>query len=631
MTTRFSAGDDEIRSALGDASVVALLPAVAQLTGDFSILRDDLRPDPTRVIEPEGGLTEAQQDEAREIAFAALQRFRDGEAGGVGRERPTPEELGRLMGFVVSPPNVEEYFDLLREELAVAGEDLRAPGWANDAGHPFTVAIVGAGMSGLLAAYRLQQAGIDFVVFEKNDDVGGTWFENTYPGCRVDVPNHLYSYSFAQGEWAHHFSSQDQLLDYFRAFADEHGLRERIRFGTEVASATWSDETATWTVVTKDGGPREFNAVISAVGQLNRPSYPAIEGLSSFAGPAFHSARWDDSVDLEGKRVAVIGTGASATQLIPEIAPRVGRLTIFQRTPNWLAPTPEYHEELRPGMHWLVHHLPSYGQWYRLWLFWRTHEGLLPAAVVDPEWDRGEESVSAANDLIRQLLTAYFAMEFGDRPDLLAKVVPAYPPIAKRIIRDNGIWSKTLHRDNVELVTGSIERITPTGVVTADGVEHEVDVIVYGTGFTASKFLTPMQVVGRNGVDLHERWAGDARAYLGITVPDFPNLFCLYGPNTNIVINGSIIYFSELEVRYILESIRLLLDGGHRALDCRHDVHDGFNKRIDDANRSMAWGASKVNSWYKNANGRVAQNWPFSLLEYWQQTRRVDAADYELL
>ena len=237
--------------------------------------------------------------------------------------------------------------------------------------------------------------------------------------------------------------------------------------------------------------------------------------------------------------------------------------------------------------------------------------------------------MSQLNEFVRVLLLEYYSREFPEE-ELRGKVVPQYPPLAKRVVRDNGIWSRTLHRDDVELITDGIAEITEKGIRTVDGVEHVVDVLIYGTGFQASKFLTPLKVVGRDGVDLHERWGGDARAYLGLTIPGFPNLFLMYGPNTNIVINGSIIYFSECEARYIAESVRLLLDGGHRAMDCRQDVHDRFNVGVDAENRKMAWGASTVNSWYKNASGRVAQNWPYSLLEYWQRTKTPDASDYRL-
>ena len=629
--------DDEIRRALADAEVPPLLPALAYVTGDMSLLDDEVRPDPLLIGMPQGGLAEAQVARARALALDALVRYRDGGS----RPAPTPsdEQLLHIMEFAVGGAGMADYLPLLEEELAFRGEDRRAPGWhkadiARDV--DFRVVIIGAGMSGLLAAHRLKDAGVEFVVLEKDDDVGGTWLENTYPGCRVDNPNHNYSYSFAQRhDWPYHFSTQDVLLDYFHRCADAFNLRDDIRFRTEVTSATWSERDARWRldVRTADGRHEtiEANAVISAVGQLNRPSFPDMEGRDSFAGPSFHSARWDHDVDLVGKRVAVIGTGASAAQFIPEIARDVGELLVFQRTPPWFGPTPDYHEEVADGLRWLYEHVPSYSEWNRFWIFWRMGDGVLPGVRVDPEWEPKGRAVSEANEMVRLLFTEYLKSEFADRPDLVDKVIQTYPPGGKRVLRDNGIWARTLKRDNVTLITDPIAKITPRGIVTADGDEHAVDVIIYGTGFQASKFLTPMTVRGRSGIELHEQWAGDARAYLGITVPGFPNLFCLYGPNTNIVINGSIVYFSECEVRYLMGCLRLLLEGGHRALDVRKDAHDQFNEQVDAGNRLMAWGWSDVNSWYKNERGRVAQNWPFTLLEYWRRTLAPDAADYELL
>ena len=632
-----TATDEEIRAILDEAELPPLLPALAYATGDLSLLRDDLRPDPLTIAMEQGGLAPVQQDEIKRLALDAIVRFRDG--GSRPAAPPGDEELLRIMEFAVGGVEMAPYLPLLEEELSYRGEDRRAPAWRKDEVAPdvdFRVVVVGAGMSGLLAAHRLQQAGVEFVVVEKNDDVGGTWLENSYPGCRVDNPNHNYSYAFAQRhDWPLHFSTQDVLLDYFRRCAETFALRRHIRFGTEVLGAAWDEDACRWRVAirTPDGGEEtlDANAVISAVGQLNRPSYPDIPGRDRFAGPAFHSARWDHDVDLRGKRVAVIGTGASAVQFIPEIAPDAGELLVFQRTPPWLGPTPDYHEAVSDGLRWLYGHLPSYSEWNRFWIFWRMGDGALANVRVDESWDAGGRSVSEANDFVRMMLEAYLGAEFADRPDLFEKVVPDYPPGAKRMLRDNGIWARTLKRDNVRLLDGSaIREITERGVVTADGVEHEVDVLVYGTGFQASKFLTPMKVTGRDGVDLHEQWKGDARAYLGITIPGFPNLFCLYGPNTNIVVNGSIVYFSECGVRYILGCLEELLERGGRAIEVRRDVHDEFNERVDAENRAMAWGWSDVNSWYKNEHGHVAQNWPFTLLEFWQRTLRPDPVEFEI-
>jgi 4-hydroxyacetophenone monooxygenase len=534
---------------------------------------------------------------------------------------------------------VDQYMDMAHEELALTPDDERGTHWHKEDVAPdreFVVAVIGAGMSGIVAAYRLQQAGVRYVVLDKNPDVGGTWMENTYPGCRVDIPNHYYSYSFAQrDDWPYFYSPQRELHRYFEECVDEFGIRPNIRFSTEVTSVAWDEDTGTWHLDLLGPGGREetltANAVISAVGQLNRPQLPAIEGRDSFAGPAFHSAQWDHSVDLTAKRVGVIGTGCSAAQFVPIIAEDAAVVEVFQRTPNWMFPVPHYHFEVPAGFQWLLSNIPAYRQWYRFWLFWRSAETLRPMAEVDPDWPNQQQSVSELNDMLRAMLVEAMEPQYAERPDLWEKVLPQYPPAAKRIIIDNGSWATALHRDNVTLTTDHIDRITPDGVVTADGELHEFDVLIYGTGFQPSRFLMPMKVVGRGGINIHDQWDGDARAYLGITVPGFPNFFVLYGPNTNIVVNGSIIWFSECEVRYVMDSLRTVLAGGHRALECRRDVHDRYNVEVDAENLRMAWGVSDVNSWYKNAKGRVAQNWPFPLLEYWRRTRQVDPADYELL
>ena len=458
--------------------------------------------------------------------------------------------------------------------------------------------------------------------------MGGTWLENSYPGCRVDVSNHFSGYSFAQrADWPDHYSPRDVLLDYFRGVADRCGIRPLIRFGTEVRRLRLDESTMTWTVEVDGPNGAEMidaHAVVSAVGQLNRPNLPAIEGAERFTGPAFHSARWRHDVDLTGKRVAVIGTGASALQLIPPIAEQTAHLTIFQRTPAWLLPTPDYTDPVPAATQWLFREVPGYHHWYRFWIFWQNVEGLMPAATVDPDWDGHPHSVGPMNDLVRQLFTGYLQMELGDRPDLLEQVLPQYPVFSKRFIRDDGAWARTLKRDDVDLVTTGIAEITATGVRTVDGTHHDADVLVYGTGFTASDFLMPMQVIGRDGVELHDRWQGDARAHLGVTLPGYPNLFLLYGPNTNIVVNGSITYFSECGANYIQECVRALLEHDLAALEPAQATHDEFNERVDAANRQMAWGVATVNSWYRNATGRTAQNWPFSLLDYWKATKAPD-------
>ena len=625
---------EEIGRLLDAADLPSLLAALAHATGDPGLAPGSLWLDPDRALQPDGGWDEEQVGRARELALSGLRRVGAPE-GGVGA--PADDLVPELIDWLTGAELDDGYRRMLAEELAVTG-DLRVPepisgdGWPpTDADHP--VAVIGAGMSGILAAHRLKQAGIDCVVFDKNVDVGGTWLENTYPGCRVDVFNHVYSYAGEQRpDWPEYHSSQPVLLDYFQDCARRWGIRDRIRFGTGVDAMAWDEQARRWTLRLDGGEAVTAGAVVSAVGQLNQPLVPEIKGTDDFAGERFHSSAWRHDIDWDGLHVAVIGTGASALQFIPHLATEAAHVTVFQRTPPWLIPRPVYHQPLAGGLLELFRLIPGYAHWFRLRLFWCTHEGTVGALRRDPGWDGPlEQAVSPRNEETRRLLTLYLESQFGDRPDLLAKVVPDYPVGAKRVVLDNGIWATTLKRPDVELVSSGVERIEPAGVRGSDGRLHRADVIVYGTGFRASEFLMPMRVSGRGGADLHETWAGDARAYNGVCVPGFPNLFCIYGPNTNIVVNGSIIYFAECATHYVVECLRLLASQGAAAMDCRPDAYESYAARMDEHNSQMAWGISPVNSWYKSPSGRVAQNWPLPLIDYWRQTRTPDPADFVLL
>ncbi len=473
-----TATDDEIRAAVAGAHqasfLPALLPALAHATGDESILVESVRPDGTMIRDESAGLSTAQEREIRRIAVDTLIAARDGVRSfddEATKSDIDTDRLRRLMSFAIGESIDADYVPLMREELSVTGDDLRAPRWRAEELAPdrqFPVAIIGAGMSGILAGHRLAQAGIEFVIYEKNDDVGGTWLENTYPGCRVDVSNHVYSYSFAQrNDWPYYFSPQPELLDYFRTCADEFGVREHVRFGHEVTAMVWSDDDDVWTLEI-DGPDGELVhvvcAVISAVGQLNRPNMPTIEGLDDFSGPSFHSAHWDHDVDLHDKHVVVIGAGASAVQFVPHVAEAAAHLTVLQRTPNWFVPVPTYHEPVADGLQWLFRHVPGYAQWYRFWLFWRSSEGLLPACAVDDDWDDLSLSTGVGNAELRELLEQWLYLCYADRPDLHDTVRPMYPPASKRIVLDNGSWSTTLKRNDVTLDGRPIARDrTPRG------------------------------------------------------------------------------------------------------------------------------------------------------------------------
>ena len=627
-----TADNDAIEAALAHAHVPSLINALVHLTGDASLIRGDIRPTSQMFGDPQGGISDAHQAAVRERALAELAAYRD--AGCPALAPPSPALVKEMVDFVVGKELDASYGDFLMSELKVFDEDpyrVSFDDLPEARKGDFHVVVVGAGMSGILTAIRLKQAGIGYTVVDKNKSVGGTWFENRYPGCRVDSPNHTYSYSFAPNDWPQHFSRQEVLLDYFQRIATDFGILDNVRLSTEVTEARYAD--GRWLVSVS--GPKgddviEANAIVSAVGQLNRPKLPAIDGVGSFAGPAFHTAQWESEHDLAGKRVIVIGTGASAFQSVPEIAQVADQVTVFQRTPPWVAPRAEYHDYIEDGKHWLLNHVPFYAKWFRFWMFWTTAEGLLAMVRRDPAWNDTDRSVSEANDQLRAMLTANVEKMVGDDPALYDKCVPAYPPAGKRMLVDNGHWFRALKRDNVELVTDPIAAIEPTGVRTESGRHVDGDVLIYATGFHASRILFPMKIYGKDGVELREHWGADPRAYLGIVMPGFPNLFCCYGPNTNIVVNGSIIFFSECEVRYIMGCLKLLLQDDKAWMDCRPDVHEAYNRKIDAGNADMAWGSPNVSSWYKNENGRVTQNWPFSLIEFWNQTRAPNAADYEL-
>lgn len=629
--------DMTLERALRDAHAPVLCAVLAHLTGDADRwLRPEWFPTYENPLDRKAiGIGEEAQAALRRQAAEVLQPFID------AKTTPPPPDHDvalRIMRHVAGADIPAQYADFLLDEMALEGKSTRDVEWTprqtEAAKRRLQVVVVGAGMSGLLAGIKLKAAGVPFEIVEAESDVGGTWFKNTYPGCRVDSGNHIYSYSFESHAWPQYFSTQPVLLDYFRKVAERHGLREHIRFETTVEGAEWDEAGAVWRVRLRGRDGREetveANAVITAVGQLNRPKLPDIKGRETFAGESWHSAEWRHDVPLDGKRVLVIGTGASAYQFVPEIAPKVAQLTVFQRTPPWAFPAAHYHEDIEDGKQWLLSHLPTYAKWWRFYLFWGITDGFLPAVTGDEAWTGGPDAVSQANAEFRAVLAGAFEAQVADRPDLRARVIPNYPVGGKRALVDNGVWIEALKRPNVGLVTADIAEIVPEGIRTTDGRLHGADVIVYATGFHASKFLVPMGFKGRGGADLHAQWGRDARAYLGMTVPNFPNLFLLYGPNTNIVVNGSIIFFSEASVRYIVGCLQLLADTGAGSMEVRADVHDAFNERVDAGNRRMAWGAPQVSSWYKSETGRVSQNWPFLLVDYWRATLKPDPADFVL-
>ncbi|MGZ4795545.1 MAG: flavin-containing monooxygenase [Acidimicrobiia bacterium] len=627
--------DATIAAALEDVSIPTLMLSLVHMTGDLSYVRGPIRPQGLFLNEVQGYMAEEDKAAVRATALDVIRTYRDG--GCVLPPPPGPEAIREMMSFLVCEDVPEEYVPMMLEEMELDGADPRRVevDASEDARAAFPVVVIGCGQSGLLAGIRLGEAGIPYTIVEKNHGVGGTWYENSYPGCRVDVGNHFYCYSFEPSDhWTEFFARQPELQRYFDEVMRRHGVDAHVRWGTEVVEARWCDDRAVWEVVVRpeSGEPETLSAraVISAVGQLNRPSLPDIPGRDEFTGPSFHSARWDHDVDHRGKRVALVGAGASGFQIAPTIAPAVEQLTVFQRTAQWMFPNPNYHEAVGPGVQWALRNLPFYGRWYRFLLFWPGCDGGLAAARVDPAWPHQDRSVSETNEMTREIFTAWITEQVGDDPELLAKVIPDYPATGKSTLQDNGSWLQALRRDNVELVREGIDHIDATGIVTESGARYDVDVIVYATGFQANKFLWPMRIEGRDGVVLSEQWGDEPTAYLGITVPNFPNLFCMYGPGTNLAHGGSLIFHSECQMRYITGCLReLLARGDHSSMEPRQDVHDEYAERTQQELEGLVWSQPSIrHSWFKNRSGRIRVLSPWRLVDYWSWTREPDPADF---
>lgn len=478
-----------------------------------------------------------------------------------------------------------------------------------------SIAIIGSGFAGLGMAIQLKKAGVDdFVIFEAAAEVGGTWRDNTYPGCACDVPSHLYSFSFERrGDWSRAFSGQAEILEYIRGCVDTYGLGPHLRLNTEVVRATFDEVHGRWTVETAAGERHDFRVVVAAVGGLRVPHTPAFPGAERFQGPAFHSARWDHGFDPRGKRIAVIGTGASAIQIVPALAPRAAGLVLFQRTPPWVLPKADRAfseaEKARfrrhPALSWLLRQ--------KIYL-------QMEASAV------GFVRFPGVLRIAERMARRHLARAIAD-PELRARLTPDFHIGCKRILIANDYYP-AIARDDVDLVTEPIAELRERSVVTRDGREHPVDAIVYCTGFSPRDFLAPMEVRGLGGAELGERWRGGAEAYFGISVADFPNFFVLVGPNTGLGHN-SMIFMIEAQVRYVLQAIRAIRDEGLRYLDVLPAVQRRFNRRLQARMEKTVW-KSGCQSWYLDEAGKNHTLWPGYTWEYWLRTRRLRRGDYRI-
>ncbi len=621
---------ERLREALEDANIPTLLLVLQHLTGDTKWASPQYRPGRGKPLDDNdsAGLPPGVQEEVRAAAFDAVMAFRDGQIEPVA---PSPEQVAEMLGWALGEDVPPEYGELLSEEMGFTSRDVEIP---RDAiGEDFRVVVIGAGLSGLCMAVKLAAAGIDFVVLEKDEDLGGTWLENVYPGCGVDTPGHLYNFSFAPNpDITRYFARRAEVHQYLRRLASDHDLTRYIRFGTEVASARYHRADANWRIDIRnaDGDHESLtaNVLVSAIGMVNRPSIPPLPGLDEFAGPVMHTAQWDTSVDLTGKRVAVIGTGASAMQLVPSIADDAEHVTVFQRSKQWALPHPNYHREVKESVRLVMRDVPFYLQWYRLRSFWNFSDRLHSSLQIDPDWPYPDRAVNETNDRHRLFLTKYIKEQLGDRTDLLDACLPEYPPYGKRPLLDNK-WYQTMRRDDVTLITEPVEYVNGDKVVARTGVEVEADVIALATGFKVLQFLWPMDIVGLSGKTLREQWGvDDARAYLGISVPDFPNFFIVNGPNTNAGHGGSAIHATEFQVRYIMQTIRRMLVTKTPALEVDRDVFLRYNAELDEALAHCIWSHKGMTTYYRNGAGRIVVSSPWKYVDYWNRLREFEPGDY---
>ncbi|MFY1621507.1 flavin-containing monooxygenase [Micromonospora sp. WMMD736] len=621
---------ERLRESLEDANIPTLLLVLRHLTGESKWVEEPFRPHRGKPLDDNdsAGLPPEIQAEIRAAAFDAVMAYRDGV---LQPATVTADQVPSLLSCALAEEVPAEYGELLAEEMGFISRDVAIP--ADSVDENFRAVVIGAGLSGLCMALKLAAAGIDFVVLEKDEDLGGTWLENVYPGCGVDTPGHLYTFSFAPNpEITRYFAKRAEVQDYLQALAGEDDIKRNIRFGTEVVRAEFDTEDDQWCIEVRNAdGVRESmtaNVLISAVGMVNRPMIPALPGLDEFPGPVMHTAAWDNDVDLTGKRVSVIGTGASAMQLVPSIADVTEHVTVFQRSKQWAIPHPNYKRAVKDSVRFLMREVPFYLQWYRLRCFWNFSDRLHPALQIDPEWPHPERAVNETNDRHRVFLTKYITEQLGDDPELLDACLPDYPPYGKRPLIDNG-WYRTVQRDDVTLVTDAVDRIDGRHVVTTSGKRAETDVIALATGFKVLQFLWPMDIVGLSGQTLREQWGtDDARAYLGVTVPDFPNFFILNGPNTNAGHGGSAIHATEFQVRYVMEAIRTMLVDGIPALEVDRDVFLRYNSELDGALSRCIWSHKGMTTYYRNDAGRVVVSSPWTYIDYWRRTREFDLDDY---
>ena len=625
------ADSPELQQALAEANLPTLLAVYVHLSHDAAMLdrfadciRPAFAPVPTSITD----------DLAADLRGKLHHLLVTGE--GLATGAPDDALFQRIMSVMVGEPVEQEFIELAFDQCGFRPWIDRSalPGRASRPAN-FKVLVIGAGMTGMAAAIKLEEAGYDYVVIEKNAEVGGTWYENRYPGVGVDTPSHFYSFSWEiWPDWHHYHPQGADMQRYMVEVADKYGLRRNVQFNTRVETLVYDEASGMWTVTVRrpDGRTEDLvvNAVINGHGPVNRFKWPDIPGLADFNGPVVHTADWPADLDLKGKRVAVIGTAASAAQLVGAIAPEVASLTVYQRTPHWVIHNPEIADEVSAGMQWALRNIPGFKEWFRFKVYWAAADGLFANVLQDPAWVGNDLAVSELNEMTRQYALSYLHQKFADRPDLIEKLTPDFPIFSKRIVLDNG-WFDALLRPNVTLENKGIARILPNGIEAKDGSVFECDVIVCATGFNVAKMLGNLTVKGIGGRDLGAEWGEeDARSYMGMCVPGYPNYFHTVGPNSapNHAAGQNLI--SECQINWIIEALDRVTEAGAKSFEVTEQAYDDWNRKVEARMPQMIWSHPRASSYYMNSKRRIFLSWPWRLVDFFNETRAPAEGSYVL-
>lgn len=622
---------EELRANLRQADAGVLVAVLAQLTGDPAVVdrfadKIFFEPDPPEQV----GLTDPETRE----------RLVDAVAAALGAPRPQaappvddPGLFARIAPLALGTPVAEEYIGLLLEQ---GGFQPSQPVLPRTASLPsgFKVVIIGAGIAGMAAALECSAAGIDYEIIDRNDEVGGTWYTTVYPGIGVDTPSAYYSLSRdINGDWSSYYPQGAEYQTYLESVADKNNLRDHTRFCTEVEALWWDEDRLQWQIHAVDAnGTRDLsyaNVVIPAAGYLNRPRRPDFPGQDTFAGVSIHSAEWDRALDLRGKKVAIIGAGCTAVQIVDACVGDVEHLTVFQRQPHWVAPRKRLTDDVPEHRRWLNTHIPFYANWNRLKSFWGTADNNYPVIVRDPEWAAEHLSISPTNDVLLQMCLDYIDRVFGADSELAKKVTPDFAPYGKRIIRDPGGYYAALTEPHVDVEASEPARVNEHGIVTQDGRQIDLDVIVYATGYYLD-FLSTVDIRGRDGLKLSEVWGDSPSAYRGGMVPGFPNLFISSAPNYSPGHGAGHNFGVEVMVHYVMECLQLMALRDASTIEVTPEAFEGYVRQIDDAMEQTVWCHTPTAHTYYRSGGRIVTAFPFRLIDVWRSHRTPVEEDLNL-